>query len=78
MGNPLHSGTLLPLWLASVLTIQVGYDPELDSYPSWLLSQPYSKVLPSVKAPGTSIGYLQEHIRTQFGMFFLLTCGRWS
>lgn len=53
--------------------IQVGYDPEHDSYPSWLLSQPYSRVLPSVKAPGASIGYLQEDIRTQFGMFVLLS-----
>ncbi|XP_034681956.1 D-ribulose kinase isoform X2 [Vitis riparia] len=47
--------------------LKVGYDPEHDSYPSWLLSQPYSRVLPSVKAPGASIGYLQEDIRTQFG-----------
>ncbi|RVW93381.1 hypothetical protein CK203_022390 [Vitis vinifera] len=49
--------------------LKVGYDPEHDSYPSWLLSQPYSRVLPSVKAPGASIGYLQEDIRTQFVKF---------
>lgn len=53
--------------------MQVGYDPELDSYPSWLLSQPYSRVLPSVKAPGASIGFLKGDIRTQFGMFVLLS-----
>ena len=47
---------------------KVGYDPELDSYPSWLLSQPYSQLLPSVTAPGTSIGHLKEDIRSQFGM----------
>lgn len=54
---------------------KVGYDPELESYPPWLLSQPYSQLLPSVQAPGTSIGYLKEGIRTEFGMFlFHLTC----
>ncbi|KAF4375456.1 hypothetical protein F8388_024115 [Cannabis sativa] len=47
--------------------LKVGYDPELDAYPSWLLSQPYSKLLPSVKAPGTSIGHLKEEIISQFG-----------
>ncbi|XP_059654086.1 D-ribulose kinase [Cornus florida] len=47
--------------------LKVGYDPELDSYPDWLLSQPYSHVLPSVQAPGTSIGSVKENIRTQFG-----------
>lgn len=52
--------------------LKVGYDPELDSYPSWLLSQPYSRVLPLVKAPGTSIGYLKEDIRAKFG--FLKDC----
>lgn len=48
---------------------KVGYDPELESYPPWLLSQPYSQLLPSVQAPGTSIGFLKEGIRTEFGMF---------
>uniref|UniRef100_A0A7N2MZP1 D-ribulose kinase n=2 Tax=Quercus lobata TaxID=97700 RepID=A0A7N2MZP1_QUELO len=47
--------------------LKVGYDPELDSYPPWLLSQPYSQLLPSVKAPGTPIGVLKEDIRTQYG-----------
>ncbi|XP_057501016.1 D-ribulose kinase isoform X1 [Actinidia eriantha] len=47
--------------------LKVGYDPEVDSYPSWLLSQPYSHVLPSIQAPGTSIGPITEDIRTQFG-----------
>ncbi len=46
---------------------KVGYDPELDSYPPWLLSQPYSQLLPSVKDPGTPIGVLKEDIRTQYG-----------
>ncbi|KAL9418198.1 hypothetical protein AB3S75_041083 [Citrus x aurantiifolia] len=47
--------------------LKVGYDPELESYPPWLLSQPYSQLLPSVQAPGTSIGYLKEGIGTEFG-----------
>ncbi|KAG9442816.1 hypothetical protein H6P81_018670 [Aristolochia fimbriata] len=47
--------------------LKVGYDPEMDSYPSWLLSQPYSELLPSVKAPGATIGYIKEDIRAQFG-----------
>lgn len=58
---------------------KVGYDPELESYPPWLLSQPYSQLLPSVQAPGTSIGYLKEGIGTEFGMFlFHLTCHWWK
>ncbi|KAH1030686.1 hypothetical protein J1N35_042860 [Gossypium stocksii] len=47
--------------------LKVGYDPEADSYPDWLLSQPYAQLLPIVKAPGTSIGHLKGDIRTQFG-----------
>ncbi|XP_024166571.1 D-ribulose kinase isoform X1 [Rosa chinensis] len=47
--------------------LKVGYDPELESYPPWLLSQPYSQLLPSVGAPGTSIGHLKEDIRSDFG-----------
>ncbi|XP_015892341.1 D-ribulose kinase isoform X3 [Ziziphus jujuba] len=47
--------------------LKVGYDPELDAYPSWLLSQPYSQLLPSVKAPGTSIGHIKEDIGSQYG-----------
>ncbi|KAM2053244.1 hypothetical protein ACFX1T_002909 [Malus domestica] len=47
--------------------LKVGYDPELESYPPWLLSQPYSQLLPSVRAPGTSIGRLKDDIRSDFG-----------
>nr|CAD1818919.1 unnamed protein product [Ananas comosus var. bracteatus] len=45
----------------------VGYDPETDSYPSWLLSQPFSYMLPSVKAPGTPVGSVKEDITLQYG-----------
>ncbi|XP_027355353.1 D-ribulose kinase isoform X1 [Abrus precatorius] len=47
--------------------LKVGYDPEVDSYPSWLVSQPYYHLLPSVVAPGTPIACLKEEIRNQFG-----------
>ncbi|EEF49476.1 xylulose kinase, putative [Ricinus communis] len=47
--------------------LKVGYDPELDSYPPWLLAQPFSQILPSVTAPGSSIGCLKEDIRIQYG-----------
>ncbi|KAL8228864.1 hypothetical protein R6Q57_013764 [Mikania cordata] len=47
--------------------LKVGYDPELESYPPWLKSQPYSHVLPNIQAPGTIISTLKEDIRTQFG-----------
>ncbi|KAG6653380.1 hypothetical protein CIPAW_05G072000 [Carya illinoinensis] len=47
--------------------LKVGYDPELDSYPHWLLAQPYSQFLPSVKAPGTPIGFLKENVKTKYG-----------
>ncbi|CAJ2679361.1 unnamed protein product [Trifolium pratense] len=45
----------------------VGYDPEVDSYPSWLVCQPYSHLLPSVVAPGTPIACLKEELRNKFG-----------
>ncbi|KAK2978274.1 hypothetical protein RJ640_017125 [Escallonia rubra] len=47
--------------------LKVGYDPELDAYPPWLLCQPYSRVLPSVQAPGTVIDIMKEDIRTRYG-----------
>lgn len=47
--------------------LKVGYDPEIDNYPSWLPSQPYSYVLPSVQAPGSSIDYITEDVRRRFG-----------
>lgn len=50
------------------VVLQVGYDPELESYPSWLLSQPYSNALPSVIAPGKPIGHLKEDITQKHGM----------
>ena len=55
---------------------QVGYDPEADCYPKWLLSQPFSGMLPSVQAPGTPIGFIQDHIRSKYGKIEFLPCHR--
>ncbi|XP_020239437.1 D-ribulose kinase [Cajanus cajan] len=47
--------------------LKVGYDPEVESYPSWLVCQPYYHLLPSVVAPGTPIACLKEDIRNKYG-----------
>lgn len=50
------------------ILLQVGYDPEIGSYPDWLRSQPYSHMLPSsVRAPGVPIGPIKEDVRSQYG-----------
>ncbi|KAK3126863.1 hypothetical protein QOZ80_7AG0564220 [Eleusine coracana subsp. coracana] len=49
-------------------TLKVGFDPEIDSYPSWLMSQPYSHMLPSVRGPGAPIGTVKEDVRSQYGL----------
>ncbi|KAL5198422.1 hypothetical protein ABZP36_001934 [Zizania latifolia] len=65
-------------WLLSLLhgeygvsdynnALKVGYDPEIDSYPSWLVSQPYAHMLPFVRAPGVPVGSIKEDVRTQLG-----------
>uniref|UniRef100_A0A0A9G6X8 Carbohydrate kinase FGGY N-terminal domain-containing protein n=1 Tax=Arundo donax TaxID=35708 RepID=A0A0A9G6X8_ARUDO len=48
-------------------TLKVGYDPEIDSYPTWLMSQPYWRMLPSVRAPGAPIASVKEDVRSQYG-----------
>ncbi|MQL95003.1 hypothetical protein Taro_027668 [Colocasia esculenta] len=47
--------------------LKLGYDLEADAYPSWLRSQPFSQMLPSVQAPGTPIGLIKDDIRQRFG-----------
>ncbi|XP_021738696.1 uncharacterized protein LOC110705155 isoform X2 [Chenopodium quinoa] len=47
--------------------LKVGFDPEMDSYPPWLLSQPYSSVLPSILAPGSAIANVKEDVRKRLG-----------
>ncbi|KAF9610160.1 hypothetical protein IFM89_020324, partial [Coptis chinensis] len=39
-----------------------------------MVSQPYSHMLPSVIAPGTSVGSMKEDVRVQFGMFSKRMC----
>ncbi|EPS69192.1 hypothetical protein M569_05575, partial [Genlisea aurea] len=47
--------------------LKLGYDPETESYPPWLHSQPYSRLLPHVQAPGSVIGTLRDSIRIPYG-----------
>jgi hypothetical protein len=47
--------------------LKVGYDPEADAYPSWLMSQPYAAMLPSVRAPGAPIAAVKDDVCSQFG-----------
>ncbi|KAJ3678464.1 hypothetical protein LUZ60_002267 [Juncus effusus] len=47
--------------------LKVGYDIEADEYPKWLVSQPFSYMLPSIRAPGSPIGCLKEDITLQYG-----------
>ncbi|PUZ69345.1 hypothetical protein GQ55_2G100500 [Panicum hallii var. hallii] len=48
--------------------LKVGYDPEADAYPSWLMAQPYSRMLPSVMAPGAPIAAVRDDVRSQYGL----------
>ncbi|KAJ1288315.1 hypothetical protein BS78_02G079800 [Paspalum vaginatum] len=48
--------------------LKVGYDPEVDAYPSWLTSQPYSRMLPSVRAPGAPIAALKDDVCSEYGL----------
>ncbi|XP_004956024.1 uncharacterized protein LOC101782481 isoform X2 [Setaria italica] len=45
--------------------LKVGYDPEADAYPSWLMSQPYAPMLPSVRAPGAPIAVVKDDVCSQ-------------
>ncbi|CAN6209940.1 unnamed protein product [Urochloa humidicola] len=47
--------------------LKVGYDPEAGSYPSWLASQPYAPMLPSVRAPGAPIAAVRDDVCSQYG-----------
>jgi hypothetical protein len=47
--------------------LKVGYDPEADAYPSWLMAQPYSRMLPSVMAPGAPIAAVRDDVLSQYG-----------
>ena len=48
--------------------LKVGYDPAADAYPSWLMAQPYSRLLPpSVMVPGAPIAAVRDDVRSQYG-----------
>ncbi|KAL2927252.1 D-ribulose kinase, partial [Bienertia sinuspersici] len=47
--------------------LKVGYDPEMDAYPPWLLAQPYSSILPSIIGPGSAIGNVKEDVSKKLG-----------
>ncbi|KAF9592667.1 hypothetical protein IFM89_016744 [Coptis chinensis] len=63
----IHLHFLKELW-----TNQVGYDPEINSYPKWPVSQPYSHIFALHAAPRTSVGSMKEDVRVQFGMLYVL------
>ncbi|CAN6197562.1 unnamed protein product [Urochloa humidicola] len=48
--------------------LKVGYDPEAGAYPSWLASQPYATLLPSVRAPGAPIAAVRDDVCSQYGL----------
>ncbi|CAL5089973.1 unnamed protein product [Urochloa decumbens] len=48
--------------------LKVGYDPEAGAYPSWLASQPYAPMLPSVRAPGDPIAAVRDDVCSQYGL----------
>ncbi|KAF8690749.1 hypothetical protein HU200_041133 [Digitaria exilis] len=48
--------------------LKVGFDPEADAYPSWLTSQPYARLLPSVRAPGAPIATVKDDVCSQYGL----------
>ncbi|KAJ7543569.1 hypothetical protein O6H91_09G043500 [Diphasiastrum complanatum] len=48
--------------------LKVGYDPAEEEYPDWLLSQPFSVMLPVVRKPGTFIGFVTTDIADTYGL----------
>lgn len=67
-------------WLASLLTdrrdtsdwnntLKLGYDPEAEQWPPWLISQPYAGLLPpKVLAPGQAIGTVTHRMAKLTGL----------
>eukprot|EP00898_Chlorokybus_atmophyticus_P006443 jgi/Chlat1/67/Chrsp1S03114 len=48
--------------------LKVGYDPEVEAYPTWLQQQPYAHMLPMVTHPGAVIGTVQQGLARQYGL----------
>lgn len=67
-------------WLASLLTgrrdtsdwnntLKLGYDPEAQCYPDWLLAQPYAGLLPPrVLEPGKAVGTITDQMAKLTGL----------
>lgn len=66
-------------WLLSILhgqigvtdynnALKIGYDPETERYPAWLLREPYSQMLPVVREPGAVIGPVTSLIAREYGL----------
>ncbi|DBB14892.1 TPA: hypothetical protein ACH3X3_004493 [Trebouxia sp. C0006] len=67
-------------WLASLLTgrrdtsdwnntLNLGYDPEAQCYPDWLLAQPYAGLLPPrVLEPGKAVGTITDQMAQLTGL----------
>ncbi|GLI67893.1 hypothetical protein VaNZ11_012217 [Volvox africanus] len=69
-------------WLAALLhgvydsgvtdwnnALKLGYDPELESYPSWLMEQPFAPLLPArVVAPGAPVTTLERRVAGETGL----------
>ncbi|GIL90925.1 hypothetical protein Vretimale_17123 [Volvox reticuliferus] len=77
-------------WLAALLhgeygsgvtdwnnALKLGYDPELESYPSWLMEQPFAPLLPArVVAPGAPVATLERRVAEETGLpLDCLVCG---
>ncbi|GIL57680.1 hypothetical protein Vafri_12808 [Volvox africanus] len=77
-------------WLAALLhgvydsgvtdwnnALKLGYDPELESYPSWLMEQPFAPLLPArVVAPGAPVATLERRVAGETGLpLDCLVCG---
>lgn len=48
--------------------LKLGYDPEAEAYPDWLISQPYSFVFPLVVAPGDALGTISPALAEELGI----------
>ncbi|MBE9139337.1 FGGY-family carbohydrate kinase [Nodosilinea sp. LEGE 07088] len=49
-------------------SLKLGYDVGRLGYPSWMLGQPWSPVLPRVVAPGAPVGPVMASVAQRFGL----------